>query len=374
MTDWSPFDHHAMQRALDQAALGLYTTGENPRVGSVIARDGEILAEAYHRAPGEPHAEVLAMQGVNPSQLRGATCYVTLEPCAHQGKTGPCADTLIAAGVHRVVAAMEDPNPLVSGQGFARLVAAGIVVEVGLLAADAEALNPGFIQRMRTQRPWVWLKSAASLDGKTAMADGESKWITGTAARQDVQRLRARCGAVVTGIETVLYDDPRLTVRHAEAGIDWPCDLPVRQPVRVILDSKGRLPKQGALFDSEGPILWVTTIAVDHPQLQTGRITHWQAPADAAGRIHLQAVMTHLASMGVNEVLVEAGSTLSGACITDGLVDRGVLYLAAKLLGPSGRSLYDVAPVQLADAPRLLISDCRLIGDDLRVEWTLRTQ
>lgn len=373
MTEWTEFDQVAMGRALDQAHRGLYTTGENPRVGAVIARDGQILAEAFHRAPGEPHAEILAMRDLEADALAGATCYVTLEPCAHQGKTGPCADALIAAGIARVVAAMEDPNPLVSGQGIARLRAAGIRVDVGLCEVEAHALNQGFVKRMREHRPWIWLKSAASLDGKTAMADGSSQWITGTEARQDVQRLRARCGAIVTGIDTILADDPRLTVRYTEAGIPWPADVPPRQPLRVVLDSNGRLPQQGDFFQADGPVLWVTTTPVSHPALDSGRMLHWQAPPDGSGRIDLHALMAELARRGVNEVLVEAGATLAGACITAGLVDQGVLYLAGKLLGPSGRSLYDVAPAQLADAPKLLISECRSIGDDLRLDWTLRT-
>lgn len=373
MTEWTPFDQAAMRRALDQAVCGLYTTGENPRVGAVIARDDQILSEAFHRAPGEPHAEILAMWKLDTDRLVGATCYVTLEPCAHQGRTGPCADALIAAGVTRVVAAMEDPNPLVSGRGIARLRAAGIQVDVGLSEVEAHALNRGFVQRMRAHRPWIWVKSAASLDGKTAMADGTSKWITGTEARRDVQRLRARCGAIVTGIDTILADDPRLTVRYAEAGIDWPTDLSERQPLRVVLDSSGRLPHDAALVHAEGPVLWVTTAPASHPALDSGRIMHWQAPSDALGRIDLHALMAEFAHRGINEVLVEAGATLSGACIRERLVDQGVLYFAAKLLGPSGRSLYDVAPKALTDAPRLFISECRSIGEDLRLDWTLRT-
>jgi len=374
MSEWSAFDRSAMAQALVEAERGLYSTGENPRVGAVIAKDGVLLGASFHRAPGEPHAEVRAMAQVPQEQLAGATCYVTLEPCSHQGRTGPCADALLAAGIQRVVAATEDPNPLVQGRGLDRLRAAGVTVDVGLCAEQATALNCGFFQRMQTGRPWIWLKSAASLDGRTAMSDGQSKWITGVEARTDVQRLRARCGAIVTGIETVLADDPRLTVRHSESAIDWPSDLPVRQPLRVVLDSRGRLPHQGVFLDTEGPILWITTEPVSHPAVGSGRMRHWQAPSDTAGRINLEALFQHLGSLGINEVLVEAGATLAGACISHGLVDQGVLYLAGKLLGPSGRSLYDVAPAQLTDAPHVLISGCQSVGDDLRVDWTLRTQ
>lgn len=372
MTDGGAHDRHWMQRALDLAVRGLYTTRENPRVGCVLVKHDQWLAEGYHQVPGGPHAEICALAGVPEGQASGATCYVTLEPCAHQGKTGPCTEALIAAGVERVVVAMEDPNPVVAGRGIEQLRAAGIEVDVGLLADQAAELNLGFVRRMTQQLPWVWLKSAASLDGKTAMADGESKWITGVEARADVQRLRARVGAIITGIETVLTDDPALTVRPEEAHFESDFTLPERQPLRVILDSRGRLPQDARLLAEPGDVLWVTTAAVTHPALASGRLMHWRAPADAAGRVDLQALLHHLAALQCNEVLVESGATLAGAFIGQDLVDGGVLYLAGKLLGPAGRSLYDVAPAQLSDAPRVLISNCQSVGEDLRIDWRRR--
>ena len=371
MTDWTDFDRLAMHIALNQASRGLYSTGENPRVGAVVAKQDQILAEGFHQAPGCAHAEIEALAQLAHADAEGATCYVTLEPCSHTGKTGPCTEALISAGVTRVVAAMEDPNPEVSGRGISQLKAAGIQVEVGLLESEALALNAGFIKRMTEGRPLVWLKSAASLDGRTAMADGESKWITGPEARMDVQSLRARVGAVVTGIETIRVDDPRLTVRWSDTHIQLPPKATARQPLRVILDTHGRLPASSALFDEPGEILWVTGAPKAHPQLDMGRLLSWVAPTADDGRIDLHALCHELARRGINELLVEAGATLAGAWIQARLVDHGVLYMAPKLLGPRGLSLYDVGPAQLADAPALFISDVRKVGADLRVDWTL---
>jgi len=373
MTEFSDLERLAMRRALLIATQGLYSTGENPRVGACFIRDDEIISEGFHKAPGLPHAEIEAIRAAGSSTLHGSTCVVTLEPCSHVGKTGPCADALIDAGVGRVVVAMVDPNPLVAGQGIQKLQGAGIDVAVGLYAREAEQLNPGFISRMTRSLPFIWVKSASSIDGKIAMADGESQWITGPEARKDVQRLRGRCQAIVTGVDTVLVDNPRMTVRYQEAGIEIPEGLHVAQPLRVILDTRGRLPETGALFDEEGPILWITGGSIDHPQLRSGRIEQWVAPL-ANDRVDLRAVMSELANRSINEVLVEAGPRLIGQCISEGLVDRGVLYLAPKLLGQAARSLYDVAPAQLADAPEIFIEEIREVGEDLRLDWTLRTR
>ena len=373
MTEFSDLERLAMRRALLIATRGLYSTGENPRVGACFIRDGEIVSEGFHQAPGFAHAEIEAIRAADSSILQGSTCVVTLEPCSHVGKTGPCADALIEVGVRRVVVAMTDPNPIVAGQGIRKLQDAGIDVAIGLYAREAERLNPGFVSRMTRSLPFIWLKSAASLDGKIAMADGESQWITGPEARKDVQRLRGRCQAIVTGVNTVLADNPRLTVRYQEAGIEVPEGTHVTQPLRVILDTQGRLPETGALFDEEGPILWVTGRSIDHPQLRSGRVEQWVAPL-AGERIDLHAVMSELANRSVNEVLVEAGPRLIGQCISDGLVDQGVLYLAPKLLGQAARSLYDIAPAQLADAPEIFIREIREVGEDLRLDWTLRTR
>jgi diaminohydroxyphosphoribosylaminopyrimidine deaminase/5-amino-6-(5-phosphoribosylamino)uracil reductase len=373
MTEFSDLERLAMRRALLIATKGLYSTGENPRVGACFICDGEIVSEGFHKAPGLPHAEIEAIGAVDSSILQGSTCVVTLEPCSHVGKTGPCAEALIDAGVSRVVVAMIDPNSLVAGQGIRKLQDAGIDVRVGLYSHEAERLNPGFIARMTQSRPWIWLKSAASLDGKIAMADGESQWITGVDARTDVQRLRARCQAIVTGIDTVLIDNPRYNVRYEEAGITLPGLIDAAQPLRVILDTRGRLPAKGALFEVDGPILWVTGSAQDHPLAQSGRVEQWVAPR-IGQRIDLHAVMSELANRSINEVLVEAGPRLTGQCISDGLVDQGVLYLAPKLLGQAARSLYDIAPAQLADAPEVFIQEIREVGEDLRLDWTLRTR
>jgi diaminohydroxyphosphoribosylaminopyrimidine deaminase/5-amino-6-(5-phosphoribosylamino)uracil reductase len=371
MSEYRDLERLAMRRALLLATQGLYSTGENPRVGACFIQGQDIIAEGFHRAPGLPHAEIEAIRQAADASLQGSTCVVTLEPCSHVGKTGPCADALIQAGVSRVVVAMEDPNPLVAGQGLARLREANIEVAVGLYEAEARRLNPGFISRMTTERPYVWLKSAASLDGKTAMADGESQWITGTEARREVQQLRARCQALMTGIETVLKDDPRLTVRFEESEIRLPEGVERLQPLRVILDTHGRLPETGPLFDAEGPIVWVTGDDYSHPQYESGRIERWVTPL-VDDRIDSRAVLLWLAQRGVNEVLVEAGATLGGSLINQGLVDQGVLYFAPKFLGRSARSLYDLAPARLADGPEVLIREICAVGDDLRMDWTLR--
>ena len=372
MTEFSDLERLAMRRALQLASLGLYSTGENPRVGACFIANGDIVSEGFHRAPGLPHAEVEAISAANDESLEGATCVVTLEPCSHVGKTGPCADALIASGITRAVIAMFDPNPQVAGGGIAKLEAAGIDVAVGLYQDEARRLNPGFIKRMTESTPFIWVKSAASLDGKIAMANGESKWITSANARADVQRLRARCQATVTGIGTVLADDPRLTVRYSEAEIELPSDVSVAQPLRVVLDTHGRLPESCALLETEGPILWVTGSDCAHQALQTGRIEQWVAPL-RDGRIDLHELVSELAQRGVNEVLVEAGPTLIGQFITEELVDRGVVYLAPKLLGKAARSLYDVAPAGLAFAPKIMVSEVCEVGEDLRLDWTLRT-
>ena len=324
--------------------------------------------------PGRPHAEIELIEQADAGLVRESTCVVTLEPCSHVGKTGPCADALIDAGIARVVVAMEDPNPLVAGRGLARLRDANIDVAVGLFSEEARSLNRGFIKRMMFGRPYVWLKSAASLDGKIAMADGESKWITGSDARRDVQRIRGRCQAIVTGINTVLADDPQLTVRHNESGLVVPEGLSAKQPLRVILDTQGRLPTSNRLLDAEGPILWVTgevtisTQCTRMDELSSG----W--PHFVMAELISKALLLELGRRQINEVLFEAGATLLGSLIEDRLVDQGVLYYAPKLLGQTARSLYDIAPTQLADAEEISIQRICEVGGDLRLDWTLGTR
>ena len=332
-------DVRAMERALELAARGLETTDPNPRVGCVLQQDGEIVGEGWHARAGEAHAEVRALEAAG-SRARGATAYVTLEPCSHFGRTPPCTDALIDAGVARVIFATEDPNPEVHGRGAERLRSAGIRVDQGPCAEAAEELNIGFFKRMRTGLPFVRLKLAMSLDGRTALANGESRWITGDEARADVQRWRARSSAVLTGIGTVLADDPRLDVRSTPDA---------RQPMRVVLDSRGRMPSSARLFESRGQVL-----------------TFGAATSTDPG--DLSAVLAALGRLKCNEVLVEAGARLAGSFIRDGLVDELILYVAPIFLGPQARALADLPPLDaLSAAPRFALRDTRQIGPDLRI-------
>ena len=362
-----------MAHALRLAERGRYTTAPNPNVGCVLVRDDVVVGEGWHEVAGGPHAEINALKMAG-DKARGATAYVTLEPCAHQGRTGPCAGALLVAGVSRVVAAMQDPNSNVAGKGFEILKTAGVAVEHGLMQAEAEALNPGFLKRMRSGKPWVTVKLGMSLDGRTALANGESKWITGEAARRDVQFLRARHQAILTGIGTVLADDPQLTVRLADA--DWPdyVNPAYRQPpLRVVLDSQGRLPPGRKIADNSAPTLVCHAArpgddAKQEPALP-GMITALRC--GDGEQVDLSAVLAALAERQINAVLVEAGATLAGAFLAAGLVDELVLYVAPKLLGDSARPLLQL-PVftALPQCPQLKLVDVRQLGDDLRL--TLR--
>ena len=357
-------DREYMTRALALAEKGLYTTDPNPRVGAVVVKDDQIIGEGYHLQAGTPHAEVHALQQSGEA-ARGATCYVTLEPCSHFGRTPPCADALVKAGVARVVVAMEDPNPLVSGQGISRLRQAGIQVDIGLLADEAAALNPGFISRMRRGRPWVRLKLAASVDGRTALANGASQWITGPEARADVHHLRARSSAIVTGIGTVLADDPQLNPR-----LEVP--LP-RQPWRVILDRELRTPVQARLFQRPGPVM--ICHAAGAPRLRKAVLqelgAHLEQLPESQNALDLTAFWHLLNTHEMNEVLVEAGPTLAGALIMGGWVDELVIYLAPKLLGPDAMPLARL-PVfeELSQVPQFRLQDCRMLGNDARLIMT----
>lgn len=352
---FSAADHVHMARALQLAARGLYTATPNPRVGCVIVREGRVVGEGWHERAGTPHAEIHALKAAGDA-ARGATVYVTLEPCSHHGRTPPCAEALIQAGVARVVAAMTDPNPLVAGGGISMLTLAGVEAEVGLLEAGARALNPGFISRMTRQRPWVRLKTASTLDGKTALANGASQWITGEAARADVQTLRARACAILTGSGTVLADNPRMNVRDFDIG---------RQPLRVVVDSELRTPSSSAIL----PAL----IACHHagpdarvPLERTG--TEVIELPGAYGRVDLAALLALLAQRGVNELHVEAGAALNGALLVAGLVDEWVAYVAPMAVGDDARGLFAQPPLAtLADAARFRLADVRQIGGDLRL-------
>jgi diaminohydroxyphosphoribosylaminopyrimidine deaminase/5-amino-6-(5-phosphoribosylamino)uracil reductase len=352
-----------MRRALELAALGLYTTDPNPRVGCVLAAGGRTIAEGWHQRAGEAHAEVRALAAAG-AGARGATAYVSLEPCSHHGRTPPCTEALIRAGVARVVYALDDPNPKVLGNGAAALRAAGIQVEGGLLAAEAEALNPGFVKRMRQGVPWVRVKLGASLDGRTALASGESRWITGKAARQDAQRYRARSSAVLTGIDTVLADDPALNVRLPDAD---------RQPLRVVLDSTLRLPPGARLIEREGAPLVFTapeTLAASPARagLEARGVRIEAVPVESPGRLSLAAVLRRLAELECNEIWVEAGAKLAGAFLAAGLVDELIVYVAPRLLGSDARPLALLPPPASLDAALAFrFTECTWVGDDLRL-------
>ena len=348
-----------MARALQLAEAGRTTSHPNPRVGCVLWRDGEILGEGAHLRAGEPHAEVHALRQAG-ERARGATAFVTLEPCNHHGRTPPCSEALVAAGVSRVVAAMEDPNPLVAGKGLQRLRDAGIAVECGLLQAAAEWLNRGFVSRMRRQRPFVILKLASSLDGRTAMASGESQWITGEPARADVHRLRAEAGAVLTSSATVIADDPSLTVR-------LPGFAGGRQPDRIVLDSRARVLREAKVWADGARRIRVTQPGHVGAVLPDG-VETLAIEADAAGPISLPALMPALAGQGVNELLVECGPKLAGALLQSGLVDELLLYLAPSLLGHEGRALATLPGLaQLDQKVGLRYIDVRQVGRDLRI-------
>jgi diaminohydroxyphosphoribosylaminopyrimidine deaminase/5-amino-6-(5-phosphoribosylamino)uracil reductase len=368
---FSGADHRYMARALQLAEQGLYTTDPNPRVGCVLVRAGEVVGEGAHLKAGEPHAEVHALR-MAAARAEGATAYVTLEPCSHQGRTPPCADALLKAGVARVVAAMEDPNPQVAGRGLARLAAAGIATAVGLLEPQARRLNPGFISRMERGRPFVRLKLAASLDGRTAMRSGQSQWITGAAARADVQRLRARSSVVASGVDTLLHDDAALTVRAAELGL--PPELAdraaARQPRRLVLDSQLRLPEQAKLLRQPGEVLLATVLAPDHPRAEAlvAAGARLMTLPGAHGRVDLNALLARLATdYQCNELLLECGATLAGAAMQAGLVDELVLYLATTLLGSDARPLLALPLERMEQQRRLQLIDSRMLGDDLRL-------
>ena len=362
-----------MARAIQLAKQGLYTTQPNPRVGCVIVKDGQIVGEGFHARAGQPHAEVFALRQAG-EQAQGATAYVTLEPCAHFGKTPPCANALVQANVARVVMASLDSNPLVAGKGQAILESAGIKTTVSILESEAKALNVGFFRRMQGGLPYVRLKTAASLDGRTAMQSGESKWITGADARRDVQKLRAQSGAIITGIGTVLADNPSLTVRPDD-WLDWSYGEVV-QPLRVIMDSQLRIPLDAQILQTAGAIV-VTQQALTHPTaqaLQAQGVDVWSMtpPLNLGGGREagiIPEVLQKLAACGVNEVLVEAGATLAGAFIQANLVDELIVYLAPTLLGSHARPMFNLPLSQMAQQHRLRQIDMRIIGEDIRLTF-----
>lgn len=356
-------DHVWMARALQQARHGLYTTHPNPRVGCVIVRDGQLVGEGFHPSAGQPHAEVFALRQAG-ALAKGATAYVTLEPCAHFGRTPPCANALVEAGVGRVVMAGLDSNPLVSGQGRAILEAAGIRTTVGVLENEAAALNQGFLRRMQGGLPWVRLKTAGSLDGRTGMASGESKWITGPDARRDVQHWRAMSSAIITGIGTVLADDPGLNVRPQD-WTDWHYGEPV-QPWRVIVDRQLRIPLTAKVLKADTKVIVAASSGVEQAKVEALTALGaevWQLSEEEG----LRGLLQRLAAQGANEVLVEAGATLAGAFVSERLVDELVIYLAPTLLGNLARPLFVLPFWRMEDQLPLQIRDVRQVGKDIRL-------
>lgn len=348
-----------MAEALRLAELGLCSTSPNPRVGCVIVREGQVVGRGWHVRAGDPHAEVHALRQAG-EQARGATAYVTLEPCSHHGRTPPCADALVAAGVSRVVAAMQDPNPLVAGAGLRRLEAAGIACASGLLEAEARELNIGFVSRMTRGRPWLRLKAAASLDGKTALNNGASQWITGPEARQDGHRWRARACAILTGIGTVRDDDPQLSVRGVETE---------RQPLKVVVDSRLELSPAARLFEAGARVLVASALddrQKARPLLDRG--AEWVCLPDARGKVDLAALLQELGRRGINELHGEAGCKLNGSLMQAGLVDELLLYLAPCLVGDQARGLFHLPELACLEERRTLkIHSLGLVGQDLRL-------
>ncbi len=355
---FSPADHQHMAEALRLAEMGLYTATPNPRVGCVIVRDGQAVGSGWHEKTGGPHAEILALRAAG-ARARGATAYVSLEPCSHHGRTPPCIDALIEAGIARVVAAMQDPNPRVAGAGLARLRAAGIQVESGLLQDAAQALNSGFVARMSHGRPWVRMKIAASLDGRTALANGRSQWITGAEARRDGHAWRARACAVLTGIGTVLEDDPQLNVREVETP---------RQPLKVVVDSRLQLPLSAKLLAS-GRVL-VTAAVEDKHAIAALRDKGAEVLVlpNAQGKVDLMELMRELGRREINEVQVEAGTKLNGSLLRENLVDELLLYLAPSILGDGARGMFSLPELTDLARKRLVqFGDVQSIGGNLRI-------
>lgn len=359
-----------MARALILARRGLYTTDPNPRVGCVLVKRRQIVGEGYHARAGEAHAEIHALADAG-DDARGATAYVTLEPCAHHGRTGPCAQALIESGVKKVVAAMQDPHAAVAGQGFAMLRKAGIEVECGLLEDEARALNPGFMSRMTRGRPFVRMKMAMSLDGRTAMRSGESQWITGPRARTEVQRLRARSSAVISGVDSIIFDNSRLTVRASQLDLEDGEAIARRQPLRVIVDTRLRLPLAAACLSEPGRTL-VATCSLDgerRARLEDAGAEVLHLPSGADGRVDLPALLEYLArEEQANEVLLETGATLAGGMLDAELVDEMQLFVAPTLLGGEARPLVALPGLErMAQQRPLDILDMRAVGRDWRI-------
>lgn len=359
-----------MSKALQLARRGIYSTHPNPRVGCVIVSDNQLVGQGWHQKAGKPHAEVYALQEAS-DNAKGASAYVTLEPCSHFGKTPPCADALINAKVKRVVIAMQDPNPKVAGQGIAKLKAAGIEVICGVLADEAKSLNKGFVKRMTLGLPYITIKLAMSLDGRTAMANGESQWITSAPARFEVQRLRAQSSAIITGADTVLLDDAKLTLRANELGLDTELtNLALQKlPLRVLVDSQQRVPLNKAFYQYPNSL---TISSVVKPSFLRDDQDWLQMPIDQQGHIDLTQLLKKLVQLyEINELLVESGSTLAGAFVRAGLVDELAIFMAGKLLGSTAQPLLAIPLNSMSEALNLTIKDIRAIGNDWMIKAML---
>jgi diaminohydroxyphosphoribosylaminopyrimidine deaminase/5-amino-6-(5-phosphoribosylamino)uracil reductase len=390
-TAFSLEDHQYMARAIILAKKGHYTTSPNPRVGCLLVNEGKVIGEGFHFKAGEGHAEVNAIAQAKtnaPDLIKGATAYVTLEPCSHFGKTPPCAQALIEHGIKKVIAAMVDPNPQVSGNGLKMLQAQGVEVHAGLLSQESEKLNVGFIKKMRANFPYVRCKLASSLDGKTAMKSGESKWITSTQAREDVQRLRAQSCAIISGCDSVLFDNAKMNVRWNELGDlkDSYLESTIRQPIRVIIDGQNRLTPNLALFKQESPVIIFTqSLEKQHhwphfvkhvvvPLVESKVNQHIAGQSQGAHKkLDLKAILKYLSQEGMNDILIESGSILAGAFIEQNLVDELILYQAPKLLGSEGKSLVNLPnTIKLEDAKALTLNSVSMVGSDIRLTATFQ--
>lgn len=372
---WTASDYQHMSRALQIAQRGLYSTDPNPRVGCVIVKDNSVLAEGWHQKAGHPHAEIEALKNASENNtfadVSGATCYVSLEPCAHHGRTPPCTEALIKAGIRRVVAATIDPNPLVAGKGLQQLNEAGIETGSGLMEAQARELNPGFEMRMKQGRPFVRCKLAMSLDGKTALANGQSQWISSDESRMDVQRLRARSSAVMTGIGTVIADDPSMNVRLSGSS-EW--TKHGRQPLRVILDSDLEISPDAKILGLPGDVIIFNASECGDKKKQLANLGVEMVSVEAKrGSAFLEYVLRYLArEKEINEVLLETGSTLSGEMLQAGFIDELIIYLAPTLLGQDAKALFQLPLIDnMSDRISLNISDIRTIGKDIRIKATI---
>jgi len=370
MNEFSASDEVFMAQAIELAGKGQYSAKPNPCVGCVVVKNNQVVGQGWHRKAGESHAEVYALAEAA-EKARGATAYVTLEPCSHYGRTPPCANALLDAGVNRVVVAMQDPNPLVSGQGVARLREAGIDVAVGLLQQQAEALNEAFCHKMKSGQPLIIGKVAMSLDAKTAMASGESQWITGGESRQDVHRLRARSDLILTGIATVLADDPRLTARDGLAGFS------LQQARIAVLDSQLKMPLDAAMLSAESEVTVLTT-CTDKQKTQALNAMGCQVvvlPSDESGRVNLMAVRKWLSEQTINSVMLEAGAVLNGALLKAGLLDELVVYMAPSVLGIDARSAFGIAGIdRLADKVQLELLTVDVLGQDIKLKYKIKRE